>query len=78
MGHHYVPQYYLKGFTESDEDLLWAFEKGTGSKFNTQIKNIGNVTRFYSYEVEQYMANTIEGPAIEFRKNNGTNHVFLL
>jgi hypothetical protein len=63
MGHHYVPQYYLKGFTESNEDLLWAFEKGTGSKFNTQIKNMGNVTKFYSYEVEQYMANTIEGPA---------------
>jgi len=63
MGYHYVPQYYLKGFSESNGDLLWVYEKGAGHKFNTHIKNIGNIAKFYSPEVEQYLANTIEGPA---------------
>ena len=26
MGHHYLPQYYLRGFV-IDNDLLWAYEK---------------------------------------------------
>lgn len=63
MGHHYVPQYYLKGFSESDDDLLWVYEKGIGCRFNAKIKNIGNITKFYSPKVEQYLANTIEEPA---------------
>jgi hypothetical protein len=63
MGHHYVPQYYLKGFAESSGKLIWVYEKGVGRKFHTQIKSIANITKFYSAEVEQYLANTIEGPA---------------
>ena len=52
MGQHYVPQYYLKGFSESD-DMLWAYEKGTEHKFKSKIKNIGNITNFYTPEVEE-------------------------
>ncbi|MCX5846462.1 MAG: DUF4238 domain-containing protein [Deltaproteobacteria bacterium] len=63
MGHHYLPQYYLKGFTESEDNMLWAYEKGTGTKFNTQIKGLANITNFYSEDIEQYLANDIEGPA---------------
>ncbi len=63
MGHHYLPQYYLKGFTETVDNMLWAYEKGTGKKFNTQIKSLANITDFYSQETEQYLANDIEGPA---------------
>lgn len=61
-GNHYVPQYYLKGFS-LDDNILWVFEKSTGRKFETQIKNVGKITNFYSPNVEQYLANTIEGPA---------------
>jgi hypothetical protein len=63
MGHHYLPQYYLKGFTETVDNVLWAYEKGTGHKFNSQIKNLANITNFYSRETEQYLANDIEEPA---------------
>jgi len=63
MGHHYLPQYYLKGFTETADNMLWAYEKGTGKKFKTQIKSLANITDFYSEETEQYLANDIEGPA---------------
>ena len=50
MGHHYPPQYYLKGFTESVDNMLWAYEKGTGKKINIQIENLANITNFYSQE----------------------------
>lgn len=63
MGKHYVPQYYLEGFTLPGSNSLWAYEKRTGQKFYTQIKNIANITKFYPSEVEQYLANRIEGPA---------------
>ena len=63
MGHHYLPQYYLKGFTETNDNMLWAYEKGTGNRFNTQIKSLANISDFYSQETEQYLANDIEGPA---------------
>lgn len=63
MGDHYTPQYYLKGFVEPFKNELCVYEKGIGFKFKTQIKNIGNITKLYSTEFEQYLANTIEGPA---------------
>jgi len=63
MGDHYLPQYYLKGFTEADDHMLWAYEKGTDNKLNTQVKNLANITNFYSRDTEQYLANEIEGPA---------------
>ena len=68
MGDHYVPQYYLKGFSSCDGKSIWAFDKEDKRKFETQVKSIGNITGFYSREVEQYLANTIEGPANEVLK----------
>ena len=52
-----------KGITETVDNTLWAYEKGTGKKFSAQIKNLANITNFYSQETEQYLANDIEGPA---------------
>lgn len=63
MGDHYVPQYYLKGFSAEEEELLWVYDKLDRRKFKTQVKNIANENRFYSPEVESYLANVIEGPA---------------
>ena len=75
MGHHYLPQYYLKGFTETIDNMLWAYEKGSGIKFNTQIKRLANITDFYSEETEQYLANVIEGPANEVLDKIRSRHL---
>ena len=63
MGDHYVPRYYLKAFLAEEEELLWVYDKLDRRKFKTQTKNIANENRFYSREVERYLANVIEGPA---------------
>jgi hypothetical protein len=65
MGDHYVPQYYLKGFSQNNGKSIWVYDNVEKRKFTTQIKNVGNITNFYSEEVEQYLANTIENPANE-------------
>jgi len=62
MGDHYIPQYYLKGFT-GDRDLIWVYEKGSARKFGTLVKNIAHENGYYSPELEQYLANEIEEPA---------------
>ncbi len=63
MGDHYLPQYYLKGFSQRSGREIWAYDKQEGRKFPTQVKSIASETRFYSPECEQYLANSIEGPA---------------
>ena len=63
MGHHYIPQYYLKGFASPDGDMIWVYEKGGSLKFPANIKKIAQKTNYYSTEVERYLANEIEGPA---------------
>ncbi len=63
MGDHYVPRYYLKGFSQNEGSTIYAYDKAEQRCFRTQIKSIANETGFYSPEVENYLANTIEGPA---------------
>ena len=63
MGDHYVPKYYLKGFSTDNGKRILVYDKNEGQKLPTQVKSIANITGFYSREVEQYLANTIEGPA---------------
>jgi Protein of unknown function (DUF4238) len=62
VGHHYVPQYYLKGFSP-DGKSIWAFDKEDGRAFRTQVKSIANETGFYSADVEIQLANSVEEPA---------------
>lgn len=63
MGDHYVPQYYLKGFSNREGKQIWVYDKKETRKFPTQVKSIAKITGFYSPEVEQYLADTIEAPA---------------
>jgi len=63
MGDHYVPQYYLKGFSNREGKQIWVYDKQERRKFPTQVKSIAKITGFYSPEVEQYLADTIEAPA---------------
>src|SRR5208282_3756441 len=43
--HHYVPQFYLKRFT--DHGRFWAFDKVTNQSFPTNPKGIAAETHFY-------------------------------
>lgn len=62
MGHHYVPRYYLGGFANLSGNV-WVYEKGTRNVFCSSTRRIANETRFYSEEIEKYLANQIEHPA---------------
>ncbi len=64
MGDHYLPQYYLRGFVESeDSEVIFRYEKGQGDYLRTGIKNVAHESKFYSDEVESYLANEIENRA---------------
>ncbi len=63
MGDHYIPQYYLRGFSSPSDDMIWVYEKKGDLKFRAHVKNVGHEINYYSPEVETYLANQIEGPA---------------
>ena len=65
MGKHYVPQYYLRGFSHpSNPKIITRYEKGSRQRpLTTQIKNVAQETRFYDPEIETFFANQIESPA---------------
>ena len=68
MGDHYVPRYYLKGFSQNDGKTIYVYDKTERRCFTTQVKSIANETDFYSPEVEKYLANGIENPANDVLK----------
>ncbi|MDZ4073131.1 MAG: DUF4238 domain-containing protein [Hylemonella sp.] len=61
MGHHFVPQFYLKGFEASGR--IWAYDKLESRCFPTQAKSIANETGMYSEDIESFLATKIEDPA---------------
>jgi hypothetical protein len=64
MGNHYLPQFYLKGFTESPNiKTIWVYRKGDEEPFKTSIRKIAQENKLYSPEMEQYLANEVEEPA---------------
>ena len=64
MRQHYIPQYYLEGFTEfPDSSNIWVYEKGSDRIFRTAIKAIANENNRWPKSVEEYLANQIETPA---------------
>lgn len=46
---HYVPQFLLKNFTVGKKPQIWVFDKQSGKKFKTNIKNIASETKFYDF-----------------------------
>ncbi len=65
MGRHYIPQFYLRGFSEGKgTPYIWVYEKGSDKPFRPNIKNIAQQTKFYSDKTETYLANDIENPTI--------------
>ena len=61
---HYVPRFYLKGFTEApDSEMLSVYQKGGKKPFRTQIKSIANEVGLYTDDLEAVLANDIEQSA---------------
>lgn len=64
MGKHYIPRYYLSGFTQNSKPpLIWVYKKGSSKVFATQIKNVAHETDYFPDNFETYLANDIEAPA---------------
>lgn len=72
--HHYVPRYYLRGFTNPPmSNLLWVYEKGSRRTFQTGVSRIGYENHFYTFteddgtrnttSVESFLTYNIENPA---------------
>jgi hypothetical protein len=64
MGQHYIPQYYLKGFsTSSDASLIWVYEKGKNRASLLPIQSIANEKRRWPEQNEIYLEHKVESPA---------------
>jgi len=76
MGHHYVPQKYLQGFTQpTNPKALWQFDKGTQQFTETpvSIKRIAQQRQFYADETETALNELVEipGNAVLTKLRNG-------
>ncbi|MDT8420101.1 MAG: DUF4238 domain-containing protein [Desulfuromonadales bacterium] len=63
MGHHYVPQYYLRGFSPGFGQKLWVYDKQQEQPFSSHVKSVANICKFYSDELESHLAEKVEDPA---------------
>jgi hypothetical protein len=61
MGNHFVPQFYLHGFTS--DKTIWAHDKLKKCSFPSEPKSIANETGMYSDELENYFTIQVEQPA---------------
>lgn len=67
MGDHYVPRFYLKGFTSGE--YLWIYDKMKDAPFKSTPKSVANENDMYGAELEQQLANQVEAPAISAIEN---------
>jgi hypothetical protein len=64
MGHHYVPQKYLRGFAEKrNPNAIWMYDKKLRQFTNPGIKSVAQESGFYSNDVEQQLNELVEKPA---------------
>jgi RNase P/RNase MRP subunit p29 len=68
--HHYIPKFYLSGFTVPKEPkMIWVYPKDGSEPFKTNIINVGVEKNFYAAQhedgkmLEDYLAEKIEDPA---------------
>ncbi|MCX5919600.1 MAG: DUF4238 domain-containing protein [Deltaproteobacteria bacterium] len=62
MGHHILPQYYLRGFAQPGKEELWMYDKGKEHPLFLPIKGIAKENKLYG-KYESYLAEEIEKPA---------------
>jgi hypothetical protein len=64
MGHHYVPQQYLRGFeVEEDPGTIWSYDKVLKTFLKIPIKVVAQEADFYDADVERELNESVEGPA---------------
>ena len=64
MGQHYIPKYYLDGFTDSPTSSnIWVYEKGSSQIFKRPIKTVASENKRWPKSTEKYLANQVEEPA---------------
>jgi len=64
MGHHYVPQKYLRGFAETgNPDAIWMYDKRLRQFSNPGIKSVAQEPEFYTNDAEQQLNELVEKPA---------------
>lgn len=52
--HHYVPRFYLEGFTDPNNlGFLWVYEKGTEKPFRSKPKSIAFEKHYYTQTTDQ-------------------------
>jgi len=63
MGHHYVPQKYLRGFSDSKvSGMIWQHDKQTEKAIKVPIKVIAQQRDYYSQEMERDLNDLVEIP----------------
>jgi hypothetical protein len=64
MGKHYIPKYYLKGFsTPEDKNKIVAYDCNAEKCYRTNIINVAQEKDFYPNSIEKYLSEQIEEPA---------------
>ena len=64
MGDHYVPQAYLRGFTDPQSvEMIWVYDKVQKTFFRTNVRNVAQENNFYGPEIEIVLNSDIENPA---------------
>lgn len=53
VDHHYIPKFYLKGFTDKD-GVLWVYEKGKNAPRNSTPKNEACLDNYYTFTDRGY------------------------
>jgi len=72
MGHHYVPQQYLRGFAKPAPDAasrkptsIWMYDKTNGTAKEVAISRVAQQPGFYPDDVEVQLNEMVEKPANE-------------
>jgi hypothetical protein len=61
MGNHYVPRYYLKGFSMLDNsEQIYLYQKGSEQCVRTNVTKVGQENRLYPDEIEAKITQEIE------------------
>ena len=64
MGDHYVPQAYIRGFTDPQSiDRVWTYDKVQKKFFPSNVKNVAQEKDYYGPEIESALHADIENPA---------------
>jgi len=64
VGLHYIPQHYLRGFSDvKDTDRIWQYGRGDATGKLLPIRIVAQSKRLYNLSTERYLADQVERPA---------------